>query len=60
VTLLTRISLVGIHFEIALGELEGILRNDLISGEFAATHQFTGSAMTEDVLLVFDVGSPGG
>jgi hypothetical protein len=54
------VALVGIHFQFTLGELEGVLRNDLVGGEFATAHDFAGSAVTQDVLLGLDVGGPVG
>lgn len=40
--------------------MEILLGDDLVEGEFTATHEFAGAAVTEDVTLFGDLGGPGG
>lgn len=47
----TRVSLVGVGLQVALGELEGIFWCELVEGEFAAGLEFAGVAVAEDVRL---------
>lgn len=46
-----RVALVGVHLQVALGELEGILGSELVEGKFTAGLELAGLAMAEDVGL---------
>ena len=56
---LTRVALVGVLVQIALGQLEGVLGNDLVQGEFSSAHELAGATVAQNVFLGVDVGGPG-
>lgn len=56
----TRITLVGIHLQIALGQVEVGLGDDLVQRELAPAHQLAGAAVAEDVSFLGDLGGPFG
>ena len=54
----TGITVVGVCVEIALGEFEIVLGNDLIKGVGAPTEFLAGVAVAEDVGFLLEVDSP--
>lgn len=57
---LTRVALVGVDLQVALCQVEVLLGDDLVEGEFAASHDFAGSAVAENMSLLGDLSGPGG
>lgn len=55
----TRISLVAIHLEIALCQIEVLLRNDLVQSELAVGHQLACATVAKDVAFLGNLGRPG-
>lgn len=50
----TTVTLVGVDLEFALGEVEVVLGNDLVQGEFTTTQNFASAAVAENVSLFGD------
>lgn len=46
-----RVAFVGVHFQIAFGQGEGLLGSESVEGVFAAGLHFAGEAMAENVAL---------
>lgn len=47
------VALVGVYFQVTLGELEGVLGTDLVQGVFSSGLHLAGITMAENVGLRF-------
>lgn len=58
VGVVTGIAFVGVDLQVALGQLEVVLGDDLIKRKFTTAHQLACTAVAEDVLLLGNFGGP--
>ena len=58
IRVITGIALVGVDLEVAFGDGQVGLGDDLVQGEFSTAHDLARSAVTEDMGFLWDFGRP--